>query len=81
MAVSTSLLALLVLIQILIDYTKSLPAPSRRRQQIINPLRGKARTVELLLGPLQAIKTLTRLNQELFVLLLDRLINEYNLSR
>ena len=81
MAVSTSLLALLALIQILIDYAKSLPAPSRKRQQIVDPLRGEARTVELLLGPPQAIKTLTRLNQELFVLLLDRLVNEYSLSR
>ena len=52
MVVSTSLLALLALIQMLIDYVKSLPTPSRRRQQIIDPLRGEARTVELLLRPL-----------------------------
>lgn len=44
------------------------------RQQIVNSLRGEARTVELLFGLPQAInKTLTWLDQELFVLLLNRL--------
>ena len=54
----------------LIDCAKSLPAPSRRPQQIVDPLHGEVRTVELLFGLPQAIKMLTWLiNQELFVLL------------
>jgi hypothetical protein len=35
--------------------------------------------VELLYGPLKAIKTLTRMDQRTFKLLLDRLVNEYEL--
>ena len=41
--------------------------------------RGEATTVELLYGPPKAIKTLTRMDQRTFKLLLDRLVNEYKL--
>jgi len=58
---------------------KNLPALNSRRQQLVNPLCGKARTIELLYGPPQALKTLTRLNQRMFKLLLNRLVNGYKL--
>ena len=63
----------------LINGVKNLPISNSKRQQIFNPLRGKATTVELLYGPPKAIKTLTRMDQRTFKLLLDRLVNEYEL--
>jgi len=47
----------------LIKATNNLPTASGKRQQLINPLRGKGKTVELLYGPPQALKMVTRLNQ------------------
>ena len=46
---------------------------------MFDPLRGEATTVELLYGPPKAIKTLTCMDQRTFKLLLDRLVNEYEL--
>jgi len=63
----------------LIKATNNLPAASGKRQQLVNPLRGKGKTVELLYGPPQALKTVTRLNQRIFKLLLNQLINDYGL--
>ena len=78
-AVYAGLYALLALFYVLIDGAKNLPISNSKRQQIFNPLRGKATTVELLYGPPKAIKTLTRMDQRTFKLLLDRLVNEYEL--
>jgi hypothetical protein len=77
--VSTGVPAIISLLYILIKCIKNLPALNGRRQQLINPLRGKARTIELLYGPPQALKTVTRLNQRMFKLLLNRLVNDYKL--
>jgi hypothetical protein len=63
----------------LIECIKNLPVLNGRRQQLINPFRGKVRTIELLYGPPQALKTVTRLNQRMFKLLLNRLVNNYEL--
>jgi len=63
----------------LIEAANNLPIASGKRQQLINPLRGKRKTVELLYGPPQALKTVTRLNQQMFKLLLNRLVNDYGL--
>ena len=60
--VSIGVLAMISLLYILIKYTRNLLALNSRRQQLVNPLRGKVRTVELLYGPPQALKTVTRLN-------------------
>ena len=46
----------------LIKYIRNLLVLNSRRQQLINPLRGKVRIVELLYSPPQALKTVTRLN-------------------
>jgi len=46
----------------LIEAANNLPAASGKRQQLVDPLRGKGKTVELLYGPPQALKTVTRLN-------------------
>ena len=54
--------ALLGLLYMLIEAANNLPAASGKRQQLIDPLRGKGKTVELLYGPPQALKTVTRLN-------------------
>ena len=78
-AVSAGLYALLTLFHILIECAKQLPSSGGRRQQIIDPLRGERKTIELLYGPPQAIKTVTRLDQQSFKLLLNRLVNKYSL--
>ena len=75
----TGLYALLALFYILIKGTKNLPILNSKRQQIFDPLRGKATIVELLYGPPKVIKTLTRMDQRMFKLLLDRLVNKYKL--
>lgn len=77
--ISAGLLALLALFQVLIDCAKNLPAADTRRQQLVNPLRGEIVTVELLYGPPKAIKSVTRLDQRTFQLLLEQLVNQYNL--
>jgi len=46
----------------LIEAANNLPIASGKRQQLVDPLRGKGKTVELLYGPSQALKTITRLN-------------------
>ena len=76
---TTGLWALLGLLHILIEAANNLPTASGKRQQLVNPLRGEGKTVELLYGPPQALKTVTRLNQRMFKLLLNRLINNYGL--
>ena len=77
--VSAGLYALLTLFHVLIECAKQLPSSGGRRQQLIDPLRGERKTIELLYGPPQEIKTVTRLNQQSFKLLLDQLVNKYNL--
>jgi len=77
--VYVGLYALLALFYVLIDGAKNLPILNSKRQQIFDPLRGEATTVELLYGPPKAIKTLTCMDQRTFKLLLDRLVNEYEL--
>ena len=59
---SAGLYAILTLFHVLIKRAKQLPSNSRRRQQLINPLYGKKKTIKLLYRPLQAIKTVTWLN-------------------
>ena len=78
-AVYAGLYALLGLFHVLIDGAKNLPILNSKRQQIFNPLRGKATTVELLYSPLKAIKMLTHIDQRMFKLLLNQLVNEYKL--
>ena len=73
------LYALLALFHVLIKGAKNLPISNSKRQQIFDPLRGKATIVELLYGPPKAIKTLTCIDQRTFKLLLNRLVNEYEL--
>jgi len=78
-AVSAGLYALLTLFHVLIEYAKQLPSSGGRRQQIVGPLRGERKTIELLYGPPRAIKTVTRLDQRSFKLLLNQLVNKYSL--
>src|SRR6266702_7765995 len=78
-AVYAGLYALLALFHVLINGAKNLPISNSKRQQMFNPLRGKATTVELLYGPPKAIKTLTHIDQRTFKLLLNWLINKYKL--
>ena len=77
--VYTGLYALLALFHVLIDSVKNLPISNNKRQQIFNPLRGEATTVELLYSPLKAIKMLTYIDQRTFKLLLNWLVNKYEL--
>ena len=77
--VSVGLYALLTLFYVLIECAKQLPSSGGRRQQLIDPLRSERKTIKLLYGPPQAIKTVTRLNQQSFKLLLNQLVNKYNL--
>ena len=49
--ISTGVLAMISLLYMLIKYTRNLLVLNGRRQQLINPLRGKVRIVELLYGP------------------------------
>ena len=67
------------LLHMLIECARNLPVLNSRRQQLVDPLRGEARTVELLYGPPQALKTVTRLDQRMFKLLLNRLVSDYGL--
>jgi hypothetical protein len=60
--VSIGVLAIISLLYILIKCVKNLLVLNGRRQQLVNPLRGKVRTIELLYSPPQALKTLTCLN-------------------
>ena len=78
-AVYIGLYTLLALFHVLINSAKNLPILNNKRQQIFNPLRGKTTIVELLYSPLKAIKTLTCIDQRMFKLLLDWLVNEYKL--
>ena len=50
--VTAGLWALLGLLYMLIEATNNLPAASGKRQQLVDPLRGKGKTVELLYSPL-----------------------------
>jgi hypothetical protein len=59
---STGVLAMILLLYILIKCVKNFLVLNGRRQQLINPFRGKVRTIELLYSPLQAFKTVIRLN-------------------
>ena len=59
---SIGVLAIISLLYVLIEYVKNLLVLNGRRQQLIDPFRGEARTIELLYGPPQALKTVTRLD-------------------
>ena len=59
---SIGVLAIISLLYILIKNIKNLLVLNSRRQQLINLFRGKVRTIELLYGPPQALKTVIRLN-------------------
>jgi len=50
--VTAGLWALLGLLYMLIEAANNLSIASGKRQQLVNPLRGKGKTVELLYGPL-----------------------------
>ena len=51
--VSSSVLAIILLLYVLIEYVKNLPVSNGRRQQLVDLLRDEVRMIELLYGPPQ----------------------------
>ena len=51
--VSTGVIAIISLLYVLIECVKNLLVLNGRRQQLVDPLRGEVRMIELLYGPPQ----------------------------